>query len=144
MLVQPATGGPATTIYSTPVYGITALRVASRTTLLFVINNTGVGSIDTSHNGLWKVNTDGTGLTRLTSEAADEATIFTNTRTLWSTVSRDGMSYVVQVIKYANQSPGTVSLRIGSMSGGAPVAFATLTRNTGTIDTLDIVGWTTM
>ena len=144
MLVQPATGGPATTIYSTPVYAITALRVASRTTLLFVIDNTGVSSIDTSHNGLWKVNTDGTGLTRLTSEAADEATVFTYTRTLWSTVSRDGMSYAVQVIKYANPSPGTVSLRIGSMSGGAPVAFATLTRNTGTIDTLDIVGWTTM
>jgi hypothetical protein len=30
------------------------------------------------------------------------------------------------------------------MSGGEPVTFATLTRNTGTIDTLDIVGWTTL
>ncbi len=142
--VQPATGGPATTIYSTPAYAITALRVASRATLLFVIHNTGVGSIDTSHNGLWKVNTSGAGLTRLTSEAADEATSFTYTRTPWSTVSRDGRSYAVQLNKYANQSPGTISLLTGSMSGGQPVTFATLTRNTGTIDTLDIVGWTTL
>jgi Tol biopolymer transport system component len=142
--VQPATGGRATTIYSTPSYAITALRVASPTTLLFLIHNTGVISVDTSHNGLWKVDTDGTGLTRLTSEAADETTAFTYTRSLTPTVSRDGGSYAVQVMKYASASPGPISLLIGSMSGGAPVAFATLTRNTGTIDTLDIVGWTTM
>jgi hypothetical protein len=147
ILVQPATGGLATTIYSTPSYAITALRVAAPTTLLFVIHNTGVGSVDTSHNGLWKVNTDGTGLTRLTNEAAGEATLFTYTRSLWSSVSRDGGSYAVKVYTYATSSPGAISpligslLLIGSMSGGEPVAFATLARNTGTID---IVGWTTM
>ena len=150
ILVQPTTGGPTTVIYRTPSYAITALRVASPTTLLFVIHNTGVGSIDTSHNGLWKVNTDGTGLTRLTNEAADEATGFTSTRTPWSAVSRDGRSYAVQVYTYAISSFGTISpligssLLIGSMSGGQPVAFTTLTRNTGTIDTLDMVGWTMM
>ncbi len=150
ILAQPATGGSTTTIYSTPSYAITALRVASPTTLLFVIHNTGVGSIDTSHNGLWKVNTDGTGLTQLTNEAADEATGFPFTRTPWSVVSRDGGSYAVQMYTYAFSTPGTItplmssSLLIGSMSGGQPVAFAMLTRNTGTIDTLDMAGWTTM
>lgn len=147
---QPATGGTTTTIYNTPSYAITALRVASPTTILFEIHNTGVGSIDTSHNGLWKVNTDGTGLARLTSEAADEDTGFPFTRTPWSVVSRDGGSYAVQMYTYALSTPGTrtpltsSSLLIGSMSGGQPAAFATLTRNSGTIDTLDMAGWTTM
>ena len=148
--VQSATGGPAKTIYTTLSYAITSLRVASNTSLLFVIHNTGVGSIDTSHNGLWKVNTDGSGLTRLTHEAADETTGFTLTRTPWSAVSRDGRYYAVQVYTYAISSTGTISplisssLLIGSMSGGHPVAFTTLTRNTRTIDTLEIAGFTMM
>jgi len=115
--------------------------VASSTTLLFVIDNIGNGSIDTSHNGLWKVNTDDTGLTRLTSNTADETTMFTYIRSLHSTISLDGGSYAVQV---TNTSSRLSSLPIGSMNGGKPVAFASLPGNTGTIDTLDIVGWTTM
>ncbi len=109
-----------------------------------------MGSIDTSHNGLWKVNTDGTGLTRLTNEAAEEATGFPFTRTPWSVVSRDGGSSAVQISTFALSTPGTIaplissSLLIGSMSGGQPATFAMLTRNTGTIDTLEMVGWTTM
>lgn len=148
--VQPATGGPAKTIYTTLSYAITSLRVASNTSLLFFIHNTGVGSIDTSHNGLWKVNTDGSRLTRLTHEAADEVTGFAWTRTPWSAVSRDGRSYTVQVSKYAISSTGTISpfmsssLLIGSMSGGQPVAFTTLTHNSRTMDTLDLVGFTMM
>jgi eukaryotic-like serine/threonine-protein kinase len=109
--------------------------------LLFVIDNTGVGGIDTSHNGLWKVNTDGTGLTRLTSNAADETTTFTYTRSLRSTISPDGGSYAVQVTDTSSRSS---SLLIGSMNGGEPVAFASLPGKTGTRDTLDIAGWTTM
>jgi hypothetical protein len=150
ILTQPATGGSTTTIYSTLSYAITSLRVASPTILLFVIHNAGVGSIDTSQNGLWKVNINGTGLTRLTNEAADQATGFPFTRTPWSVVSRDGQSYAVQVSTYAISTPGTItplsssSLLIGSLSGGPPLIFATMTRNTGTIDTLDMVGWTSM
>ena len=110
ILVQSATGGPAKAMYQTSSYVIDALRVASSTTLLFVIDNTGTGRIDTSHNGLWKVNTDGTGLARLTS----------------------------------NTSSRMNSLLIGSMNGGKHGAFASLPGNTGTVDTLDIVGWTMM
>jgi hypothetical protein len=141
ILVQPATGGPEKAIYRTPSYAIDALRMTSSTTLLFVINKTGVGRIDTSHNGLWKVNTDGTALIRLTSNAADETTLFTYTRSLRSTISPDGGNYAVQVI---NASTRISSLLIGSMNGGKPVAFASLSGATGTVDTLDIVGWTTM
>jgi hypothetical protein len=87
------------------------------------------------------VNTDGTGLIRLTSNAADETTMFTYTRSLRSTISPDGRNYAVQV---TNTSSRISSLLIGSMNGGKHVAFASLPGNTGTIDTLDIVGWTTM
>jgi eukaryotic-like serine/threonine-protein kinase len=140
--VQPATGGPATTIYSTPTYGITKLRVASDNTLLFVIYNTGVGSIDTSHNGLWKINTDGTGLSRLTTEAADETTFFNlYTQYFWSTVSRDGAFYAVQVINYSSSADRPTSVLIGPMSGGAPFTLARGSVNTGEVD---IAGWTTM
>ncbi len=139
---QPAAGGPATTIYSTPTYGITQLRVASPHTLLFVIHNTGIGSIDTSHNGLWKIHTDGTGLTRLTTEAADETTVFNMyTQYFWSTVSRDGTWYAVKIINYSSSSDRPTSLLIGPMSGGAPLTLARGTVNTGEVD---IAGWTTM
>jgi len=147
ILVQPATGGQATTIYSTPTYAITALRVASPTTLLFTIHNTGVDGVDTSHNGLWKVNADGTGLIRLSSESADEATIFTYTRSLNSTVSLDSESYAVQVIRYSTPSSGTIapslssSLLIGSLNGENPVTVTTLARTDGAIE---VAGWTRM
>jgi eukaryotic-like serine/threonine-protein kinase len=147
ILVQPATGGQTTTIYSTPTYAITALRVASPTTLLFFIHNTGVNGIATSHNGLWKVNTGGTGLTRLTNESANEATIFTCTPFLNSTVSRNGESYAVQVITYSTPSVGTItpplsaSLLVGSLNGGNPVTVTTLARTDGAIE---VVGWTLM
>lgn len=137
---QPATGGQATTIYSTPDYAITALRVASRTSLLFVIHNTGVSNVDTSHNGLWKVNTDGAGLTRLTSEASDELTRFpTSTQYVWSSISRDGNLYAVKVVHTTSPNAPS-SLLIGSMRGGKPVIIA----STGSASTLEIVGWTKM
>ena len=140
ILVQPATGGPAQTIYSSPSYAIRALRVASRSTFLIVINNTGGGSIDTSRNGMWKMNTDGTGLTRLTSTVADENTLFNaSTQSPWSNVSRDGEIYAVKVIKNISQSSSTSSLLVGPMNGGASVTVATLTDTAGSVE---IVGWT--
>jgi hypothetical protein len=94
LLGHPGSWGEA--CVPTEMREVLRLRVASATTLLLVIHNMGVGSVDTSHNGLWKVNIDGIGLTRLTREAADEATGFPFTRTPWSVVSRDGESYAVQ------------------------------------------------
>ncbi len=137
---RPATGGQAIPIYKTPAYAITALRVASRTSLLFLIHNSGMGNIDTSHNGLWKINTDGTDLRRLTSEASDELTMFpTFTRYVWSSISRDGTLYAVKVVHTTSPNPPT-SLLIGSMSGGTPTSIA----STGTQSMLEIVGWTEM
>ncbi len=141
--VQPATGGPARTIYSTPTYAITNLRVASHSTLLFVIRNENlVLGADRSHNGLWKVNTDGSGLTRLTTQTAGEITGFNAyTQYVWSTVSRDGTFYAVQVTIFSSSTDLSFSILIGPMNGGAPFTLAKGTTHTGTVD---IAGWTTM
>ncbi len=93
------------------------------------------------------MNTDGTGLTRLTSEPADKATIFTYTRFLNSTVSRNGESYAVQVIRYSTPYSRTItpplsaSLLVGSLNGGKPMTVTTLSRTDGAIE---VVGWTLM
>lgn len=135
--VLPATGGTGSTIYKTPAYGITTLRVASSDTLLFVIYNTGIGAIDTSHNGLWKMNMDGTGLARLTTEPADETTFFNfYTQYFWSTVSRDGAWYAVQIINYSSSTAYSTSILVGPMNGGKPFTLAS--------GPMHIVGWTTM
>ncbi|HXX79087.1 MAG TPA: hypothetical protein VEI53_11365 [Ktedonobacteraceae bacterium] len=135
--VLPASGGTGTTIYSTPAYGITTLRVASSDTLLLVIYNTGPGKVDTSHNGLWKMKTDGSGLTRLTTEPAGETTFFNfYTQYFWSTVSRDGMWYAVQIINYLSSSARSTWILVGSMNGGTPFTLAT--------GPMRIVGWTTI
>lgn len=140
MRVQPATGGPARVIYSTPIDAIRSLRVVSRTSLLFVIHNTGV-NVDRSHNGLWKINTDGTGLTRLTTETAEEETTFNQyTQYIWSTVSPDGKSYAVQLSKNTSSSSRTIALLIGSMNGGSPITIATQPYT----DQVPLVGWTSM
>jgi len=141
--VLSATGGPVKTIYSTPTDAIIALRAATSTSLLLIIHN---ASTDISHNGIWKMNTDGTGLTRLSSEAdiikdaVNEGVGFAwpfgwNMDQPWANASRDGAYYSIQVYNYKGN--GSARLLIGSMNGGAPVTFAS-----GPVEAL--VGWTTM
>ncbi len=141
--VQSAAGGPAKTIYSTPTYAIKALRVATGTSLLLIIHN---ANTETSHNGIWKVNTDGSGLTMLSSEtaiikdAANEEMSFAgffgwNMDQPWTNTSRDGTYYSIQVQNH--EGNGSVRLLIGSMNGGAPVTVASGVNASP-------VGWTTM
>ncbi len=145
--VRSATGGPAKTIFSTPTYGIIALRVATDTSLLLIINN---ANTETSHNGLWKVNTDGTGLTMLTSAAAiikdpaHEGMSFAghfgwNMDQPWANASRDGAYYsmAVNFHDYNGTLNGPNRILVGSMNGGAPVTIASSYDATP-------VGWTTM
>lgn len=136
---RPATGGQATTIYRSSTDAITALRVASPTWLVFVIHNSGVGNVETSQNGLWKIKIDGTGLSRLSSETGEERTMFpTFTQYVWSTISRDGTLYAVKAIQTSGPN-ASASLLIGSMNAGKSIAVST-----GSASALEIVGWTTM
>jgi hypothetical protein len=128
IIAEPALGGSQMTVYTTPTLAITTVRVISRTTLLLLIQNL---SGDTSHNGLWKMNLDGTGLTRLTTTGG----LNVMSQSPWSNVSRDGSLYALD-----SGNRTTQSLLIGSLAGSSPSAFATFSG----AGNLNIVGWTTM
>jgi len=136
--VQPALGGQSQTLYSTPTYAVTSVRAVTPTVLLFVIYNyVIIGKTDTTHNGLWKMNTDGSGLTRLTTDPAGQASGLNSASQFpWSNVSRDNSMYGLQTT--GNQ---TQALLAGPLSGGTPTTFASFN---GSGTSLSIVGWTTM
>jgi len=74
--VQPALGGPASTLFQTQM-AVTTMSVISPTTILFVVNR---GMFPTehdqtvlAHNGLWKMNTDGSGVMQLLQTRADHS-----------------------------------------------------------------------
>jgi eukaryotic-like serine/threonine-protein kinase len=141
--IQPATGGAQQKIFTNQTMAISAVRSVSQSTLLLLINNNGLGgtNVDSSQNGLWKVSTNGSGLTRLTSSGAGVSggpTLLCQfTQYPWSNVSRDGSLFAVQ----QNTANGqTQSLSFGSLSGGTPTTFASIGGGTQ----LSIVGWTSM
>lgn len=136
LITEPVLGGPQTAVYTTPTLAITTVRVISRTTLLLLIQNfTG----DTSHNGLWKMNLDGTGLTRLTTDGAGQMSSLNGMSPFpWSNMSRDGSMYALEI---ANYNGKTQALLIGSLAGTSSSTFATVSTTVGTVG---IVGWTTM
>jgi len=129
--VRAPEGSPYSYLYVNQGRAFTTLRAVTKTTLLFTVGNT---TGDTSQNGLWKVGTDGSHATHLTSSG--EFNLFTQFP--WSNVSRDGTRYALQIITSTSTST-TYTLEFGSLSGGSPVVFASIT---GT--QLATVGWTTM
>jgi len=143
--VQPALGGIERTIYSSQVYSVVKVRAVTQKTLLFLVGNSGFpnqNSGDLSHNGLWMIHTDSTGLTRLTTDSANLYThLNADSQYPWSNVSRDGNLYAVeQQTSQKSGNPDTEMLFFGSLNGGTPTRFATTSGGTS----LSIVGWTTM
>lgn len=135
--VQATTGGPETTILHETNYVVTTLRVVSADTLLLLINNSQAGGgSDISHNGLWKIHTNGSGLTRLTTDSASQnSSLNTESQFPWSNASRDSQLYALQI-----STAHTFTLEYGSLNGGSPNIFASI--SDGTV--LSIAGWTTM
>ena len=137
--VEPATGGSQHTIYKSSTLAITNMRLITNNTLFYRVGNT---SGDTGKNGLWKINTDGTGNTFLTSISAGgpNSSLSLNqfTRYPWSNFSRDSSMYALERVTAQN---GNVmdTLFFGSLNGGSPTTFASIS---GTV--LTLVGWTTM
>jgi hypothetical protein len=129
--VRPPTGFASTYLYVSQALAFTAVRAVSSTTLFLTVGNM---SGNTSQNGLWKVGTDGSTAKRLT--PSGELNQFTQFP--WSNVSRDGSRYVLQIS--SSTSTGTsYTLEYGSLSGGSPFVFASITNVQ-----LATVGWTTM
>ncbi|MFL5654608.1 MAG: hypothetical protein ACJ8CB_10575 [Ktedonobacteraceae bacterium] len=125
---HPPTGGVSYSyIYVNQSQAFISVRAVTANILLFTVGN---ATGDTSQNGLWKVGTDGSNPLRL----APSGQLNQFTQFPWSNVSRDGSRYVLLVT-----SGTTSTLEYGSLSGGTPVVFASITGVQ-----LAAVGWTTM
>lgn len=134
--VQPVGGGTLRTIFTSATLAIRTVRaISNRTLLLTVKNYNEKGNIDTRQNGLWELNTDGTGLRHLS--ATGNWNEFTQYP--WSNVSRNGELYAFQVSNLDAQDNYSYALEYGSLSGATPTTFAA---NSGGL--LAIVGWTTL
>jgi len=143
---QPFNGGLQQTVYANAHYAIHEVRFQgySSTSLLLTIDNQNFGAnvtVDSSQNGLWRMNTDGSGLVRLTSDSANHESTFNRfSQYPWSNVSRGGNLYVIQVSDVA--SPSSVTrLYVGSLFGGTPTSFAFANMGEGTVE---VAGWTAM
>jgi hypothetical protein len=138
--VQSATGGTEKTILNETHYDVITVRAATPQALLLVIHNDQIGGGNISHNGLWKINPNGSGLTRLTTDQTHQSSFLNDsTRFPWSNVSRDNSLYAIEILTTV-QGVNTYILDYGSLSGGTPTSFASASSNT----TLAIAGWTTM
>jgi eukaryotic-like serine/threonine-protein kinase len=133
---EAVTGGPARTILALR-HAVTMLRAVTPTTLLLLVEN---ASGDISQNGLWEMNTDGTGLMSLTNDTQNAQSLCQFSQYAWSNVSRDGSLYALQeIIPNADANKTTYNLYYGLMSGGSPYKFASIA---GT--QLLLVGWTSL
>ena len=132
MSKQTATGGSLHTILNTEHLAIVDVHVATPRVLLFTVANPVARGQTDSHNGLWKVNTDGSGLQQLT----HEGTWSGNGQPSWANVSRDGMLYAYRVWDQTTQSS---SIKYGVLSGNPTTTFAIFTGHA-----TNIIGWTVM
>jgi hypothetical protein len=131
LTLRPPNGFAYAYLYVSQDLAFTAVRAVTSNTLLFTVGNS---SGNTSQNGLWKVGTDGSHPQRLTTSGQlNQFTQFP-----WSNVSRDGSRYVLQIIN-SMSSGTTYTLEFGSLSGGSPFVFASITNVQ-----LATAGWTTM
>ncbi|HEX6110209.1 MAG TPA: hypothetical protein VFZ02_12425, partial [Ktedonobacteraceae bacterium] len=116
----------------------------SSTSLFVTVENHNYGSaisVNSSQNGLWKMYTDGTGLTRLTTVSENqESNLNRFSQYPWSNISTDGTLYAVQVTDLESKTPKT-TLFFGPVSGGKPTSFAFANTKAGTVE---VAGWTTM
>jgi hypothetical protein len=146
--VMPAMGGTTQTIFSSPTLALGDVRAVSRTTVLLQVGTpTLTPSIrpnneDISQNGLWKINIDGTNLTRLTTDNPGETDFFDGYwQSPWSTTSRDGTRYEYKrTVTDEAANTSTYSLRIGSLDGKTSTPITTPTSNV----LLGNAGWTAM
>jgi eukaryotic-like serine/threonine-protein kinase len=142
--VQLISGGQGNKIYASAQLAVAQVRLLgySSNRLLLTIENQNYGAnvpIDTSQNGLWKMNIDGSGLTRLTAEdTGNESNLNLFTQYPWSNVSFDGRMYALQVTNIQSKDPIT-TLVFGELNGGKTTAFAFAHTNSGTVE---VAGWT--
>lgn len=119
-------------ILSSPNMVITSMRVINASSLMFVSAEQSGTEEQAKNTGWWKINTDGTGLTRLNRQPNEGGAgpgtwgpFNPFSQTPWSNFSRDGSLY-------------TDGTSYGSLNGGALTSYAS--EDSG----VTLVGWTTM
>ncbi len=132
--VQDAKGSPPKEIFTSQTMAITMIRAINRTTLLLMVENT-VG--DTSQNGLWKMNIDGTNLTRLSTDPGNTQSLCPFSQYAWSNTSLDNTFYALQSNQQDIHSYG---MSYGLLASGDSNQFADIRDGTQ----LFLVGWTQM
>jgi hypothetical protein len=116
----PAAGGQARTIYRNPSHAIVAMHVVNAQTILFYIDNS---AGDLSQNGLWKINTNGSGLTRLNTIAGGRC--FVPPYAGYSPeIASNSQSYAQLVNTFTSTGPKQ-AIQVDSLTGGAPITIAT-------------------
>ncbi len=131
--VEPSTGGMLHSVYINPSYAISEVVAVSQTELIFYISNSSndpARNLDTSQNGWWKIQTDGSGLTRLTTDIVQNFGDATE-------VSQNGQFFAFYSIDVNNS---TSTLAFSSLSGGSVRTFLTTSGN----ENSGIAGWTVM
>jgi hypothetical protein len=132
--IQDAHGGTSKEIFASQSMAITMVRAISATQLLLLVDNT---TGDTTQNGLWRVNIDGTNLVRLSTDTDNAQSLCSFSQYTWSNVSFDNTFYALQSHQQDTQSYG---MYYGAIAGGTPIQFADIRDGTQ----LFLVGWTTM
>ena len=130
-------GNTPSPVYQTSAGGITMVRAITSSLLLFTVDSQAFDTslkVDTSQNGLWVVNTNGSGATRLTNTVGS---LNNFSQFPWSNVSRNSTYYSLQVV-----NSSALSLAIGALSGGAPTSFASTA--SGSTSDLSVAGWTSL
>lgn len=100
----------AASIFKSNMLAVVDVRAITSSVLLLKVGNQDQYS---DQNGIWKINTDGTGLLRLTPKETDVVTF---------TASKDGTMYMFETGD--RQAVGNETLFIGSTSGGQPISIA--------------------
>jgi len=130
--VRPATGGSARTIYHSQDQAIMALHPMSSQALLLYIENT---SGNLSQNGLWKLNTDGSGLTRLTTMVVQQCTDL-GYPVLYPQIISRGQYYALRRVDATSSNE---SLLVGSLNGDKPTIFETKDTREGVLLLVGVV-----
>ncbi|MBA2394469.1 MAG: hypothetical protein H0V70_17200 [Ktedonobacteraceae bacterium] len=130
---QAISGGNLQVIYASHVYAVTQICAISSKTLLFVLGGRFASG---ARDGLWKINTDGSGLTHLTRDGK----LLSDQHTLRSTISRDGRMYAVASYNATADDKGQTLVLYGALGGGR----TTVVDRTDAGNNPEIVGWTTV
>lgn len=140
IVALPAMGGTPHTLWQSTKYNVVQVcPVNSHQLLVTIEKNDAFGSIDTSNNGIWVMNNDGTGLTRLIPDNKQSSSSLNSCPYAWNVASRDGNN--MYALPISNNQEHIVNLEFGPLDGSrTPTIFA----SGGNGLTVNIVGWTTM